>query len=173
MHDRLAGSESLRGRVRRVERRMPDEEARRWLQAQKVVHVATRDHEGWPDVIPLVFVSPSGKRLYFHTGAQGGHFLSNVRADPRVCVEAAVIGPLHPGKPYACNSALVYTSVVAFGRLRIVDDEATKSWFFDRLMEKYSDLGLFEPGYPLLDRIVLYEMTIELLTGKRSERLRP
>ncbi len=76
------------------------------------------------------------------------------------------------GKPYACNSALVYTSVVAFGHVRIVEDDETETWFFDRLLEKYSDPSLFEPGYPYLDRIVLYEMTIEILTGKRSQGLR-
>ncbi|GBD17594.1 hypothetical protein HRbin27_00076 [bacterium HR27] len=161
-----------RGRVRRVKRLMADAEARRWLQQRQVLHVATAGPDGWPYVIPLVFYYPGGETLYFHTGAQEGHFLSNIRRDPRVCVEAAEMGPLHPGKPYACNSALVYTSVVAFGHVRIVEDDETKTWFFDRLLEKYSDPSLFESGYPYLDRIVLYEMTIEILTGKRSEGLR-
>ncbi len=47
-----------------------------------------------------------------------------------------------------------------------------KTWFFDRLLEKYGDPSWsFEPGYPLLDRILLYEVRIEILTGKRSEGL--
>ncbi len=162
-----------RGAMRRVKRLIPDEEARAWLREQRVIHVATTDDDGWPYVIPLVFYYPGGDRLYFHTGAQNGQFLHNIRRDPRVCIEAAEIGPLHPGRPYACNSALVYTSVIAFGTVRLVDDPEQKVWFFDRLLEKYGDPEWsFEPGYPLIDRIVLYEMAIELLTGKRSIGLR-
>lgn len=118
-----------------------------------------------------MFSYPGGETLSFHTGAQEGRFLSTTRRDPRVRVQAAAaeMGLLHPGKPYACNSARVYTSVVAFGRVRIVEDDETKTWFFDRLLEKYSDPSLFEPGYPYLDHIVLSAMTIEILTGKRSE----
>lgn len=163
---------SFRGQMRRARRLMPDAAARAWLREQRVLHVATIDEDGWPYIIPLVFVYLGEEFLYFHTGAGDGHFLRNIRRHPVVCVEASEIGPLHPGRPYACNSALVYTSVIAWGRVRIVEDEATKIWFFDRLVEKYGDPTLFEPGYPFLDRIVLYEMTIELLTGKRSEGLR-
>jgi hypothetical protein len=52
------------------------------------------------------------------------------------------------GRRFACNSALVYT------------------------LEKYGQSDwTFEPGYPHLDRIVLYEQQIEVLTGKHSEGL--
>lgn len=163
---------TLRGNLRRQERRMSHEEIRAFLRTQRVAHVATKDAEGWPYVIPLVYIFEDDI-IYLHTGAHEGHFLTNVRADPRVCVEVAEIGPLHPGKPYACNSSLVYTSVVAFGRLQIIDERAKKAWFFDRLVEKYADPGVgFEPGYPKIDRIILYSLAPEILTGKRSEGLR-
>ncbi|HEY8448872.1 MAG TPA: pyridoxamine 5'-phosphate oxidase family protein [Bacillota bacterium] len=163
---------SPRGHVRRADRLMPDEEARSFLRQQAVAHVATVDAEGWPYVIPLVYVYEGGDVLYLHTGARRGHFLANIEHDPRVCLEVSTMGPLHPGRPYACNSALVYTSVVVFGRARLVADEARKTWFFDRLLAKYGDpQWSFEPGYPRLDRIILYEVAIETLTGKRSEGL--
>jgi uncharacterized protein len=45
-------------------------------------------------------------------------------------------------------------------------------WFFDRVLEKYGQSDwTFEPGYPHLDRIVLYEQQIEVMTGKHSEGL--
>lgn len=164
--------ESLRGRMRRHKRQMPDEEARAFLRERKVAHVATVDPDGWPYVIPLVYIYEGGDTLYLHTGNAPGHFLHNIRHNPRVCIEVSEMGPLHPGQPDACNSALVYTSVVAFGTVRVVEDTAMKTWFFDRLLEKYGDPSWsFEPGYPLLDRILLYEVRIEILTGKRSEGL--
>lgn len=45
--------------------------------------------------------------------------------------------PLHRGQPFACNSALVFTSVIVFGRIRVLDDRAMKTWFFDQILAKY------------------------------------
>ncbi len=162
-----------RGQMRRRKRQMPDDQMRAFLRDRRVAHVGTVDADGWPYVVPLVYVYEGANILYLHTGALGGQFETNVRRDPRLCVEVADIGPLHAGQPYACNSALVYESVILFGRAIVVEDRAKKSWFFDRLLEKYGDAGwrFDQPGYPATDRIVLYEMTIEVATGKRSEGL--
>ena len=161
------------GDVRRRDRLMAPADACEFLRGQRTAHVATVGPYGWPYVIPLAFVYEGGDVLYLHTGSHEGHFLRNFRADPRLCLEVSEIGPLHPGRPYACNSALVYTSVVAFGPARIEEAPARKSWFFDRLLERYGPPEAeFEPGYPLLDRIVLYEMRLEVVTGNRSFGLR-
>lgn len=94
---------------------MDADEARRFLREQHVAHVATTGADGWPYVIPLVYIYEGGAALYLHTGAKRGHFLANVQERPRICLEVSEIGPLHPGKPYACNSALVYASVTLRG----------------------------------------------------------
>ena len=50
-----------------------------------------------------------------------------------------------------------------------VGNVADKTWFFDRVLDKYGEAEwVFEPGYPHLDRIVLYEQRIEIMTGKHS-----
>jgi nitroimidazol reductase NimA-like FMN-containing flavoprotein (pyridoxamine 5'-phosphate oxidase superfamily) len=156
--------------MHRKKRLMPDDEARRFLRDQEVAHVATVDPEGWPYVIPLVYIYEGGDILYLHTGGHGGHFQTDVQHEPRICLEVSHRGALQPGKKYACDSAQVYTSIVVYGRVTIVTDRERKSWFFDRLLEKYGDPAWeFEPGYPLLDRITLYEVQIDLLTGKHNE----
>ena len=72
-------------------------------------------------------------------------------------------------EPIACQSALVYRSVVTFGPVRQIDSLADKTWFFDRVLEKYGDPEwVFDPGYPQINRIVLYEQTIDIVTGKHS-----
>ncbi len=158
--------------MRRRKRQMPDEEMRTFLRDRRLAHVGTVDADGWPYVVPLVYIYKGGDILYLHTGALAGQFERNVRRDPRLCVEVADIGPLHPGQPHACNSALVYSSVILFGRAVIVEDKERKAWFFDQLLEKYGEpQWQFEPGYPAIDRIVLYELRIEVATGKRSEGL--
>ena len=81
--------------------------------------------------------------------------------------------PDYKGKRYACDSALVYTSAVLFGPARILyHDRERKTWFLDRLLAKHGDVSwVFEPGYPLLRKIILYEQKIEVLTGKHSSGL--
>jgi len=158
--------------MHRFKRLMPDDDARAFLRSQKVAHVGSVDGAGWPYVIPLIYIYEGGDRLYVHTGNHGGHFQRNVESRPRVSIEVAEMGPLHRGHPFACNSALVYTSVVVFGQVRIIEDRERKAWFFDRVLEKYGQRDwTFEPGYPLLDRIVLYEQQIEVMTGKHGEGL--
>jgi nitroimidazol reductase NimA-like FMN-containing flavoprotein (pyridoxamine 5'-phosphate oxidase superfamily) len=167
------GTPDRRGDMHRIKRLMDDGEARAFLRRQKVAHVGTVDGNGWPYVVPLIYIYEGGDSLFVHTGAHEGHFQSNVQAHPRLCVEAAEMGDVHRGHPYACNSALVYTSVIAFGEVRLIDDRERKTWFFDRVLEKYGESEWsFEPGYPYLDRIVLYEQRIEVLTGKHSAGLR-
>ncbi|HLI64676.1 MAG TPA: pyridoxamine 5'-phosphate oxidase family protein [Terriglobales bacterium] len=163
-----------RGRMFRSKRQMPDAEAREFLRHQATAHVGTVGANGWPYVVPLVYIYEGGDRLYLHTGAHQGHFLTNVQRDPRICVEVSQIGPLHKGKRFACDSALVYTSVISFGAVRILyHDREKKTWFLDRLLVKHGDPSwTFEPGYPLIDQIILYEQKIEVLTGKQSFGLR-
>jgi nitroimidazol reductase NimA-like FMN-containing flavoprotein (pyridoxamine 5'-phosphate oxidase superfamily) len=164
--------DDLRGRMHRVKRMMPDLEVRQFLQAHKVAHVGTVDANGWPYVVPLVYIYEGGDLFYLHTGDHKGHFLTNVQQNPRICVEVGEMGQVHRGRPFACNSALVYTSAVIFGPVRILEDRAKKEWFFDRLMAKYGEAGwTFEPGYPQINRIILYEQKMEIVTGKHSSGL--
>lgn len=166
------GPTDPRGHMHRAKRQMTDEATRAFLRAQKVAHVGTVDDHGWPYVVPLIYIYEGGDNLYLHTGDHEGHFVQNVRRHPQICVEVAEMGPVHRGHPFACNSALVYTSVVVFGTVRILDDRDLKVWFFDRVLEKYGEPDwTFVPGYPHLDRIILYEQRLELVTGKRSEGL--
>lgn len=161
--------------MHREKRLMPDEEVKGFLREQKVAHVGTVDANSWPYVTPLVYIYEDGDLLYLHTGDHQGHFLTNLQHNPRICVEVAEIGPLHRGQPYACNSALVYTSVIVFGSVRILqgpESREKKAWFLGRLLAKYGEADwTFEPGYPLIDRIILYEQKMEVVTGKHSSGL--
>lgn len=168
--NRITAAPDLRGRMFRGKRQMPEDQTQEFLRKQMTAHVGTVDANGWPYVVPLVYVYEGGDLLYLHTGAHQGEFLTNVQRDPRISVEVSEIGPLHKGKRFACDSALVYTSVITFGQVRILyHDREKKSWFLDRLLAKHGDPSWrFEPGYPLLDQIIVYEQKIEIMTGKQS-----
>jgi nitroimidazol reductase NimA-like FMN-containing flavoprotein (pyridoxamine 5'-phosphate oxidase superfamily) len=76
-----------RGRMVRNDRQISDAEAREFLRQHAVAHVGTSDAEGWPYVVPLMYVYEEGDHLYLHTGPHWGHFLANVGVNPRICIE--------------------------------------------------------------------------------------
>jgi uncharacterized protein len=160
-----------RGRMVRGDRQMSDMDTRQFLREQCVAHVGTCDNEGWPYVVPLMYVYEEGNLLYLHTGPHQGHFLANIRVNSRICIQVNETGLMQHGSPSPCDSALVYKSAIAYGRVRVVQDADVndrKSWFFDRLLERLKDpiTSYEQPGYPMLDRIILYEVHLEIVTGK-------
>jgi uncharacterized protein len=58
--------------------------------------------------------------------------------------------------------------VIAFGVIRIVEEQGIKQRFFEALMAKHEKRDLVRPkGYfPRLDQITCYAITIERITGK-------
>lgn len=61
-----------RGKLHRASRKMTDADSQKFLKEQRVVHVGTKDANGWPYVIPLVYVYEGGDLFYFHTGSHRG-----------------------------------------------------------------------------------------------------
>lgn len=162
----------LRGAMVRAKRQMPEAETRAWLQTQRIAHVGTVDGNRWPYVVPLAYVYLGGDILWVHTGAHQGHFLTNLESNPRVCVTVSEIGGMETNGQYLCDGSQLYRSVVVFGTAEIVrNDDEKKKWFFDRLRERYVppevSAGL-SPEYPDIGKIIVYEIAIEKMTGKRS-----
>ena len=160
-----------RGRMVRNDRQLSDADTRAFLREQCEAHVGTCDGSGWPYVVPLMFVYEEGELLYLHTGPHQGHFLANVRENSRICIQVNETGAMQRGQPSPCNSALVYKSAIAFGQVEVLDGpdvDKKKAWFFDRLLDRlHEPMSAYEkPGYPMLDRIILFEVKLEIVTGK-------
>jgi nitroimidazol reductase NimA-like FMN-containing flavoprotein (pyridoxamine 5'-phosphate oxidase superfamily) len=164
----------LRGQMFRVQRQMSPDDARAFLAEQKIANIGTVDADGWPYVVPLAFIYERTEELWFHTGWHEGHLFHNLKHNSKLCLEAAGIGKLTPPvkQGYACNSSLLYSSVIVFGTAEVIEATDKKTWFFDRMVEKYGDPSLeFKPGYPMLDRIILFRMAIEIITAKENDGL--
>ena len=162
----------MRGSIENKRVEISKQDALQFLQTGQVAHVATVGEDGYQYVIPFVYVHDGGDKLYLHIGnIRENHFWSNVKNHPKVSIEVSEMGDLHPRKKYACQSALVYTSIVLFGQVKHITDDSMKEWFFDRLLEKYGDQKWeFErKGYPILPKIELFEVEIEKITGKENE----
>lgn len=162
----------MRGILNNPKRAIEEKDAYEFLKQAKVAHVGTVDQEGYPYVIPLVFVYVEGNKLYLHIGnLRDSHFWENVKQNPRISIEVSEMGQVVPGKKYACQSALAYTSVVLFGKITRIQEDSKKEWFYDELWKKYGDPNWkFEKeGYPALPKTEVFEVDIEKITGKYSE----
>jgi nitroimidazol reductase NimA-like FMN-containing flavoprotein (pyridoxamine 5'-phosphate oxidase superfamily) len=126
-----------RGRLRRADKIMTAEEIEAFLVDAFCGRTATVGADGYPYVVPNLFVWARGL-LYLHTTKLEGHFLSNVRHCNRASFEIDEAGEVWAYGPVECDTTVSYRSVILFGRIREIDDPAEKSEFYSRFMRKYA-----------------------------------
>ncbi len=155
--------------VRRADKVMPDARARELVEAGYCGRLATVGEDGWPYVVPLLYVTFGGE-IWVHNTRARGHLRENVDHEPRVCFEIDEAGEVFPYGRFECDTSVSYRSVVAFGRIRVVEDEADKRAFFDALMAKYSDPSWdrVKRFYPRLDQVTVYAIAVARMTGKET-----
>lgn len=123
--------------------------------------------EGEPYVVPLNFVYADG-RIYFHTGLEGRK-LDIMQKNPRVCFAANEMLEVVINDEQTCFSTAYYRSVIAWGNVRLLDDEAEKMKAFGLLMKKYAAGKKYEPIPEFALAIVnVCEIEIEKMTGKAN-----
>ncbi len=155
--------------LRRKDKAMPEAQARAFLEQGYCGRLATLGPDGYPYCVPLLYLVMDGK-VYLHNARATGHLRDNVQFCEKACFEVDEAGPVFDYGRFECDSTLAYQSVILFGEIRIVEDEALQHRFFDALMAKYRTQGPERPKsfYPRMKDITVYEMTIERLTGKVS-----
>ncbi len=155
--------------VRRADKLMPEAMAREALARGFAGRLATVGADGWPYVVPLLYVWIDGE-IWVHNTRARGHLRENVDHEPRVCFEVDEPGGVFAYGRFECDTSVAYRSVLAFGRIRIVEDRERKAAFCDALLAKYGDPGWKRPEgfYPRLDQITVYAIAIERLSGKQT-----
>ncbi len=124
--------------------------------------------DGYPYAVPLSYVY-DGKAIYFHS-AKNGHKLDAVRAHAKASF--CVIGQdeIVPQK-----YTTYFRSVIAFGTVRILEDEAEKRRAIRALALKYAPDDSEENREAVIGRewapLCLLELSIEHLSGKESIEL--
>jgi nitroimidazol reductase NimA-like FMN-containing flavoprotein (pyridoxamine 5'-phosphate oxidase superfamily) len=154
--------------LRRQDRALEESEARELIARAYSGRLATVGADGWPYVVPLLHVF-AGEEIGVHNTAARGHLRTNAEREPRVCYEVDEPIKVFDYGRFECDTGLAYRSAIAYGRIRIVDERAAKSRFFDALLAKY---GTGTPGrpkgfYPRLDEVTVYAITVERITGKQ------
>ena len=110
-----------------------------------------------------------GDKLYFHC-AKAGHKLDAVRREPKVsfCV-------IDQDRVVPEEYTSYFRSVIAFGTIRIMEDEQEKCAAIEKLAVKYAPEDSVSRRQEVIHRewapLCMLEMTIEHLTGKEAIEL--
>jgi hypothetical protein len=153
--------------MRRKRQQLSDEESYAILQNATSGTLALLGDGGYPYAVPISYVFSEGK-LYFHS-ALSGHKVDAIRGCDRAsfCVVAQ-----DDVKPALYTT--FFRSVIAFGRIHIVDDEAEKLAAARLLGNRYNphqDEALQKELENGLARMLVIRLDIEHLTGKESIEL--
>ena len=166
----IPGGSARRGELRRADKVMSPEEVRAFLAAAHCGRTATVGADGYPYVVPNLFVWME-ERIYLHTARYRGHFLANIESCDRVCFEADEPGATFPYGPVECDTSIAFRSVIVFGRIRIVPELDIRQRFFTAFMTKYApqdSWGRVRNSFPRIDATILYVITPEIMTGKQT-----
>jgi len=155
--------------VRRADKVMTEARARDMLAGGYAGRLGTVGPDGWPYVVPLLYVWMDGQ-VYVHNTRAPGHLRQNVTHDARVCFEVDEPGEVFAYGRFECDTSVSYRSVIVFGTIRIVDATEEKANFCTALMRKYGDPEWARPPefFPRLDEITVYAIAIARLTGKET-----
>jgi nitroimidazol reductase NimA-like FMN-containing flavoprotein (pyridoxamine 5'-phosphate oxidase superfamily) len=159
-----------RGQLRRADKVMTPAEVDAFLVATFCGRTATVGPDGYPYIVPNLFVWREGQ-VYLHTAKVDGHFLTNVRHADRCSFEIDEAGEVYPYGPVECDTTVSYRSIVLFGRIRLIEDDAEKMAFFTAFMHKYAPAeswGRERGSFPRLDKTIVYAITPESVTGKQG-----
>ena len=153
--------------MRRKRQQLSDEDSYAILQNATSGTLALLGDGDYPYAVPISYVFSEGK-LYFHS-ALSGHKVDAIRSCDRAsfCVVAQ-----DDVKPALYTT--FFRSVIAFGRIHIVDDEAEKQAAARLLGNRYNphqDEALQKELENGLARMLVIRLDIEHLTGKESIEL--
>lgn len=154
--------------MRRKNQLLPQEEAEAMLRQGTSGVLSLLGDGGYPYGVPLSYVYHNGK-LYFHC-AKAGHKLDAIRREEKCsfCV-------IDQDQVVAEKYTTLFRSVIAFGQVRVLEDDGEKRAALEALGER------FNPGEPeslekeiaaTWNSVCVLELEIEHLTGKEAKELR-
>ena len=153
--------------MRRFKQELSQEEARKILTTGSSGVLACAGDDSYPYAVPLSYAF-DGERIYIHC-AMEGHKIDAIRRNDKVSFCVIEQDQVMPGK-----FTTYFRSVVAFGRARLMEDEAEKRAALMRIGLKYEpgrDAAAREEIDGAIRRTALIEIQVEHLTGKEAREL--
>ena len=123
---------------------------------------------GYPYAVPISYVY-DGNRLYFHC-ARSGHKLDAIQREERASFCVIDRDDVVPEE-----YTTYFRSVIAFGRIRILEDEGEKRAAIEKLALKYAPDSTVEDRKQVIQKewepLCMLEMELDHVTGKEAIEL--
>ena len=154
--------------MRRIRQALSEEDCVSVLNRGTSGVLALSGDEGYPYAVPLSYVYHDGK-LFFHS-ATAGHKLDAISADDKASFCVIDKDQIVPDEytSYFC-------SVIVFGRVRIVEDEADKLHALTVLGRRYApahrEIRCVPETADKLRAVCVIELVIEHMSGKQATEL--
>ena len=156
--------------MRRKKQVLPESDCLSILDRGTAGVLALSGDDGYPYAVPISYVR-EGDTLYFHC-AQSGHKLDAVARNEKASFCVIDQDQVVPER-YTTH----YRSVIAFGRIRIVEAPAEKRRAVELLARKYAPADTPEHRTEYIEkdfsRLCMLALTIEHVTGKQARELVP
>ncbi len=153
--------------MRRKRQQLSEKENISILQKATAGTLALLGDNGYPYAVPISYVYADGK-LYFHS-ALSGHKIDAIRNCDKASFCVIDQDEVHPEK-----YTTYFRSVIAFGRIHIIEDEKEKLVTARLLGDRYNpnqEEALQKEIEKGLSRMVMIRFDIEHLTGKEAIEL--
>ena len=153
--------------MRRKRQQLSEEESIGILQKATAGTLALLGDNGYPYAVPISYVYADGK-LYFHS-ALSGHKIDAIRNCDKASFCVIDQDEVHPEK-----YTTFFRSVIAFGKIHIIEDEQEKLETARMLGDRYNpnqEEALQKEMEKGLSRMVMIRFDIEHLTGKAAIEL--
>lgn len=153
--------------MRRKRQQLTQEESIAILQKATAGTLALLGDDGYPYAVPISYVYNEGK-LYFHS-ALNGHKVDAIRKYDKASFCVIEQDDVQPEK-----YTTFFRSVIAFGRIHVIEDEKEKLEIVRMLGNRYNpnqDDALQKEIESGLSRLLAIRLDIEHLTGKEAIEL--
>ncbi len=153
--------------MRRHRQQLPDNDCISILERATAGTLALLGDDGYPYAVPISFVYHEGC-IYFHSAVEG-HKVDAIRRNEKASFCVIDQDEVH-GELYTT----FFRSVIAFGRIRIIEDEEEKLAAVRLLGNRYNpgqDEALQKEMEKGLHRMLALCLKIEHLTGKEAIEL--
>ena len=151
--------------MRRKKQRLSKEECDRILYNGTSGVLALHGDDGYPYAVPVSYVY-DGEKLLFHS-AKNGH-----KIDAIIKNAAASFCVIDQDQIVPEEYTTYFRSIIAFGKIRILEDDTEKRSAIEKLAVKYAPDDTAENRNNAIDRewklLCMMEMEIEHLTGKQA-----
>lgn len=154
--------------MRRKKQALPQQEIADILYRGTSGVLALAGDDGYPYAVPISYVY-DGEKIYFHS-AKAGHKLDAVKRN-----EKASFCVIDRDSVVPEEYTTYFRSVIAFGRMRVIEEEAEKRAAIEKLAAKYSPETTPASRSEAINRewgpLCMLEMAIDHMTGKEAIEL--